>query len=171
MTECKFLHAEAHSESVNGFINRAIEETMERDTEAKNSYRSNHRVETSRTSADLHIARLKGETLPKGKGQSKEQRELNKTIEAVVSAMYDTERVVEHTADDLIEDLTAIINDFTGKAKRSLQNHSTILQDENARERATAALSEAETAIDEMKETMQRDNAAPGASEGQTEGK
>lgn len=157
-------HAEAHSESVNGFINRAIEETMGRDTEAKNSYRSNHRVETSRTSADLHIARLKGETLPKGKGQSKEQRELNKTIEAVVSAMYDTDRVVEHTADDLIEDLTAIINDFTGKAKRSLQNHSTILQDENARERATAALSEAETAIDAMKETMQRDNAASGAS-------
>ena len=26
-------HAEAHSESVNGFINRAIEETMERDRE------------------------------------------------------------------------------------------------------------------------------------------
>ena len=27
-------HAEAHSESVNGFINRAIEETMERDKAA-----------------------------------------------------------------------------------------------------------------------------------------
>ena len=27
-------HAEAHSESVNGFINRAIEETMERDNSA-----------------------------------------------------------------------------------------------------------------------------------------
>ena len=27
-------HAEAHSESVNGFINRAIEETMERDNGA-----------------------------------------------------------------------------------------------------------------------------------------
>ena len=27
-------HAEAHSESVNGFINRAIEETMERDSAA-----------------------------------------------------------------------------------------------------------------------------------------
>ena len=27
-------HAEAHSESVNGFINRAIEETMERDNVA-----------------------------------------------------------------------------------------------------------------------------------------
>lgn len=26
-------HAEAHSESVNGFINRAIQETMERDTD------------------------------------------------------------------------------------------------------------------------------------------
>ena len=28
------VHAEAHSESVNGFINRAIEETMERDKAA-----------------------------------------------------------------------------------------------------------------------------------------
>ena len=28
-------HAEAHSESVNGFINRAIEETMERDKAAE----------------------------------------------------------------------------------------------------------------------------------------
>ena len=27
-------HAEAHSESVNGFINRAIDETMERDSAA-----------------------------------------------------------------------------------------------------------------------------------------
>lgn len=27
-------HAEAHSESVNGFINRAIQETMERDNDA-----------------------------------------------------------------------------------------------------------------------------------------
>lgn len=159
-------HAEAHGESVNGFINRAIEETMERDTEAKNPYRSNHRVEASRTSTDLYIDRLKGEALSKGKGRSKEQRELNKTIENVVSTMYDTERVVEHTADDLIEDLTAIINDFTGKARRSLRNHSTLLQDESARKRATAALSEAETAIDAMKETMQRDNAALVASEG-----
>ena len=34
-------HAEAHSESVNGFINRAIEETMERDKTA-------HGVEASK---------------------------------------------------------------------------------------------------------------------------
>jgi len=30
-------HAEAHSESVNGFINRAIQETMERDNDALGS--------------------------------------------------------------------------------------------------------------------------------------
>lgn len=84
-------------------------------------------------------------------GYPKERRELNKTIADVVSTMYDTERVVEHTADDLIEDLTAIINDFTGKVKRSLQNHSTLLQDEATRKRATAALSEAEAAISKMK--------------------
>lgn len=84
-------------------------------------------------------------------GYPKERRELNKTIADVVSTMYDTERVVEHTADDLIEDLTAIINDFTGKIKRSLQNHSTVLQDGTARKRVTAALSEAEAAISKMK--------------------
>lgn len=84
-------------------------------------------------------------------GYPKERRELNKTIADVVSTMYDTERVVEHTADDLVEDLTAIINDFTGKVKRSLQNHSALLQDEATRKRATAALSEAEAAISKMK--------------------
>lgn len=84
-------------------------------------------------------------------GYSKERRELDKTIENVVSAMYDTDRVVEHTVDDLIEDMTAIIDDFTKKIKRSLQNHSTVLQDQSARERAIAALSEAEAAISKMK--------------------
>ena len=84
-------------------------------------------------------------------GYSKERRELDKTIENVVSAMYDTDRVVEHTVDDLIEDMTAIIDDFTKKIKRSLQSHSTVLQDQSARERAIAALSEAEAAISKMK--------------------
>ena len=84
-------------------------------------------------------------------GYPKERRELDKTIENVVSAMYDTDRVVEHTVDDLIEDMTAIIDDFTKKIKRSLQNYSTLLQDEAARKRATAALSEAEAAIIKMK--------------------
>ena len=31
-------HAEAHSESVNGFINRAIQETMERDNDVVGPY-------------------------------------------------------------------------------------------------------------------------------------
>lgn len=84
-------------------------------------------------------------------GYPKERRNLNKTIADVVSTMYDTERVVEHTADDLIEDLESIINDFTSKVRRSLQNHSTLLQEETARKRATAALSEAETAIKKLK--------------------
>lgn len=80
-------------------------------------------------------------------GYPKKQRELNQTINKVVASMYDTERVVEHTADDLLEDLNAIINDFTSKAKRSLQNYSTVLQEEGAKEKAIAALLEAEAAI------------------------
>lgn len=162
--------ASAAGESMNQYIVTAIDQRMEWNTETENSSRSNHGGETSRTSTDLYISRLKGETLSKGKGQPKEQRDFNKIIADVVSTMYDTDRVVEHTVDDLIEDMTAIIDDFTKKIKRSLQNHSTVLQDQSARERAIAALSEAETVIDGMKETMERDNAAPAASEGQREG-
>lgn len=84
-------------------------------------------------------------------GYPKEWRELNQTIKAVVDSMYDTDRVVEHTVDDLLEDLGTIISDFAGKAKRSIQNYSTVLQEEGAKEKVIAALSEAEAAIGKVK--------------------
>ena len=87
-------------------------------------------------------------------GYPKERREIDKTIQSVADSMYDTDRVVEHTVDDLLEDLTAIINDFNGKTKRSIQNYSTVLQDESAKEKVIAALSEAETAIKRLKEMI-----------------
>lgn len=87
-------------------------------------------------------------------GYPKERREIDKTIQSVADSMYDTGRVVEHTVDDLLEDLTAIINDFNGKTKRSIQNYSTVLQDEGAKEKVIAALSEAETAIKSLKEMI-----------------
>lgn len=84
-------------------------------------------------------------------GYNSEQRQLNAAIRDAVAGIQDTGAPVEHTVDDLIEDLTAIITDFQGKARRSIANHSALLRDEDSKKRVIAALSEAETAIEKMK--------------------
>lgn len=80
-----------------------------------------------------------------------ERRQLNAVIKGAVADLQNTERPIEHTIDDLLEDLNAIITDFQGKARRSIANHSTLLQDEASKKKVIAALSEAETAIEKMK--------------------
>lgn len=84
-------------------------------------------------------------------GYNSEQRQLNAAIRDAVAGIQDTGAPIEHTVDDLIEDLTAIITDFQGKARRSIANHSALLRDEDSKKRVIAALSEAETAIEKMK--------------------
>lgn len=84
-------------------------------------------------------------------GYPTERRQLNAVIKGAVADLQNTERPIEHTIDDLLEDLNAIITDFQGKARRSIANHSTLLQDETSKKKVIAALSEAETAIEKMK--------------------
>lgn len=84
-------------------------------------------------------------------GYPAERRQINAVIKGAVADLQNTERPIEHTIDDLLEDLNAIITDFQGKARRSIANHSTLLQDETSKKKVIAALSEAETAIEKMK--------------------
>lgn len=84
-------------------------------------------------------------------GYPTERRQLNAVIKGAVADLQNTERPIEHTIDNLLEDLNAIITDFQGKARRSIANHSTLLQDETSKKKVIAALSEAETAIEKMK--------------------
>lgn len=84
-------------------------------------------------------------------GYPAERRQINAVIKGAVADLQNTERTIEHTIDDLLEDLNAIITDFQGKARRSIANHSTLLQDEASKKKVIAALSEAETAIEKMK--------------------
>lgn len=84
-------------------------------------------------------------------GYPTERRQLNAVIKGAVADLQNTERPIEHTIDDLLEDLNAIITDFQGKARRSIASHSTLLQDEVSKKKVIAALSEAETAIEKMK--------------------
>lgn len=57
----------------------------------------------------------------------------------------------EYTADDLAEELGALCGDFTRKFKTSLTIHSTVLDSDAGKEKAIAALSQAETAINELR--------------------
>jgi len=73
-------HAEAHSESVNGFINRAIMETMERDTPKQPSEspaRAANPLESVITHDTLNAAhaaaKLTGETVPEFMARSVER--------------------------------------------------------------------------------------------------
>lgn len=87
-------------------------------------------------------------------GYNAEMRKTNSIIEKVVADMYDTDRQVEHTVDHLLEELEALAEDFTKKIKRTMQNYSTVLSDEEDKKRVIAALGQAETAINKIKELI-----------------
>lgn len=48
-------HAEARGESVNGFINRAIQETMDRDNEGGDGHDSKGTIESDRLAAETGL--------------------------------------------------------------------------------------------------------------------
>ena len=87
-------------------------------------------------------------------GYTSERRQLNAAIRDSISSFQNSCKPIEHTVDDLVEDLNAIVEDFAKKAKRSLMNHSTLLQSDAAKKEVTAALVEAETAIKKLKELL-----------------
>lgn len=76
----------------------------------------------------------------KPEGYSKQMREENEIISKVVGEMYDTDRVVVHTVDHLLEDLDCLIKDFIKKINTSLEIFSETLNEDGAREKVCAAL-------------------------------
>lgn len=87
-------------------------------------------------------------------GYNTEMRKTNSIIEKAVADMYDTDRQVEHTVDHLLEEFEALVEDFIKKAKRTMQNYSTVLSDEESKKKVIAALGQAETAIGKIKELI-----------------
>lgn len=76
----------------------------------------------------------------KPEGYSKQMREENEIISKVVGEMYDTDRVVVHTVDHLLEDLDCLIKDFIKKINTSLEIFNETLNEDGAREKVCAAL-------------------------------
>ncbi len=95
-----------------------------------------------------------GKPWDKPKAQPPLPKGTKQTIAEVAAFLYDTDRVIEHTADDLVESLTAETEDFVDKIKRSLEIYSTVLNENGAKEKVTAVLSEAETAIQKIREAI-----------------
>jgi len=65
--------------------------------------------------------------------------------------LYDTEKEVEYTVDDLLDEMNSLTDYFSRNAKNCLTIHSTLLSIQENKQKIIAVLSEAETAIQKLK--------------------
>jgi chaperonin cofactor prefoldin len=85
--------------------------------------------------------------------ESQETRELaNKYAIAVAQDIYDQDKIVEYTADDLIEEIRSLTDYYRRNIRACLANHSTLLHTNV--QKITTALSEAEAVIKEMESLL-----------------
>lgn len=168
-------HAEAQHDSINGFINKAIEEAMKRDNGTSVipiDDIGNGACDFTKTANLLEMAPEEqldvieaakegwawvpnGEKKKKNVGRPAETRELYRIInEGIASTVDNGKPPIEHTTDTLIEDLTLIINDFLGKTRRSIKIRGDALKTKSDKKRVIATLSEAEAEIEKIKATL-----------------
>lgn len=81
-------------------------------------------------------------------------REIMGHIDTAVESLYDQDRVVVYTADDLELELNAMVSNFTSQVRRVFDIRRSVLEEPGAKQKMTAALSEAETAIVMLKELL-----------------
>ncbi len=93
----------------------------------------------------------------KPKSQDPTPKGMKQTIAEVAASLYNTEKVVEHTVDDLLEELALTIEEFDRKTRRSIriyQEDYKVVLSEDDTNKLIAVLSEAEKAIQKIKETI-----------------
>lgn len=74
------------------------------------------------------------------------------TEEEVIGNLYDTDRKIEYTDDDLKEELVAKIEDFKWSVQNCLKIHAELLKNEKSREKVLSNLSLLQTEITKWKE-------------------
>lgn len=74
------------------------------------------------------------------------------TEEEVIGNLYDTDREIEYTDDDLKEELVAKIEDFKWSVQNCLKIHAELLKNEKSREKVLSNLSLLQTEITKWKE-------------------
>ena len=76
-----------------------------------------------------------------------ETREIMAHVDAAVESLYDQGREIVYTVDDLEEEVNTMVGNFVGQIRRVFDIRSCVLEEKGAKEKMTAALSEAEAAI------------------------
>lgn len=64
-------------------------------------------------------------------GNSKEYREIRESVEAIAADMYNADKPVEYTVNDLVEEIRVNAEVYARQLKRTLVIRSTLLSDEN----------------------------------------
>lgn len=83
-----------------------------------------------------------------------ESREIMAHVDAAAKDLYDQEKEITYTVDDLAEEVGAMVSSFTAQIRRVFDIRHSTLAEPGAKEKMTAALSEAETAITTLKEIL-----------------
>lgn len=83
-----------------------------------------------------------------------ESREIMAHVDAAAKDLYDQEKEITYTVDDLAEEVGAMVSSFTAQIRRVFDIRHSTLAEPGAKEKMTAALSEAETAITMLKELL-----------------
>ncbi len=73
------------------------------------------------------------------------------TEEQIVGDLYDTEKEIDYTSDDLKEEISAIIGNFEWSLSNSLEMHRDLLNGEDAREKVSEKITELQTKIEGLK--------------------
>ena len=73
------------------------------------------------------------------------------TEEQIVGDLYDTEKEIDYTSDDLKEEISAIIGNFEWSLSNSLEMHRDLLSGEDARDKVSEKITELQKKIEELK--------------------
>lgn len=87
-------------------------------------------------------------------GYTKELRDIKGLVDSAVNGLYDTERDVKYTANDVEQEIKMLCEDFLKKLNRSLQMRGAMLDDKELKEKIVSVLSETENNIKNIRSDL-----------------
>ena len=79
--------------------------------------------------------------------------ELRHLTEAdIIGDLYDTEKVIDYTVDDLKDEISATINNFEWSISNSLEMHKDLLEESSSKEKIMAVIDELQEKLNQLKQ-------------------
>ena len=88
------------------------------------------------------------------KSTGRTSKETKALVAEIQNTLYNSDQDVGHDVDTLVEMVDETVQDFIANVRQTLVFYSTVLNEDGAREKVTAALEKAETAIRKEKELV-----------------